>query len=90
MKVIRQIVLALGLLGLGWALGYAQRVEPEFMIQIDAPAGETSVECLSGCELVGARDVENPRAGRMKTYRYRCGGESAQRCTGRVAGWLVK
>ncbi|HET9394754.1 MAG TPA: hypothetical protein VFO36_01760 [Nitrospiraceae bacterium] len=90
MKVLRQIVLSLGLLGLGWTLGYAQRAEPEFMIQIDAPVGDTTVECLSGCELMGARDVGNSRAGRMKTYRYRCGGESIQRCSGRAAGWLIK
>lgn len=57
----RQTLLALGLLALGWALGYAQRPEPEFMIKIEAPAGNTSVECDSGCELMGARDLKYPR-----------------------------
>jgi hypothetical protein len=91
MKTARQIFLALGLLGLGWALGYAQRAEPEFMLQIDAPAGNTSVECVSGCELIGARDLGNPRAGRMKIYEYGCSGPAVQqRCTARAAGWLLK
>ena len=77
------------LLGLGWAVGYAQRPAPEFMLSIDAPAGETRVECVSGCQLVGARDLGNPAAGRMKTYMYSCGGTNVDRCRAQAAGWLV-
>ena len=59
MPIARTIVWALMLLGLGWTLGYAQktRPEPEFMLAIDAPVGETIVECVSGCGLIGAKDL---------------------------------
>ena len=87
MSVMKGAFLAFVLVGLGWAIGYAQRPEPEFMIAIDAPVGETRVECLSGCELIGARDLGNPNAGRLKVYGYGC---NARRCKARVAGWLVR
>ena len=90
MNIGIRVLLAVGLLAVGWTLGYAQRAQPEFMIAIDAPAGNTRIQCISGCELLGARDLENPNAGRMKTYGYACGGSSASRCTARVAGWLTK
>jgi hypothetical protein len=88
MAVGKQVVGALILLGLGWTVGYAQRPEPEFVIAIDAPVGETRVECMSGCTLMGARDLGNPNATQMKVYDYGCSG--AQRCEAKVAGWLVQ
>lgn len=90
MNIGMRMFLALGLLAVGWTVGYAQRAQPEFMIAIDAPAGSTRIQCVSGCELVGARDLENPNAGRMKSYGYECGGTSESRCKARVAGWLPK
>jgi hypothetical protein len=78
------------LVSLGWVIGHAQRAEPEFMISIDAPVGETRIECASGCELMGSRDVGNPSAGRLKVYMYGCAGRNAQRCGASVAGWLVQ
>lgn len=87
MHITRRLVWALILIGLGWTVGAAERPQPEFMIAIDAPAGETRVECLSGCKLVGARDLPNPRAGFMKVYAYSCSGVGVQRCAAKVAGW---
>ena len=88
MSVTKRAFCCLVLIGLGWAVGSAQRSEPEFMLAIDAPAGETRIECVSGCELLGSRDLGNPNAGRMKVYTYGCSG--AQRCEATVAGWLVQ
>ena len=90
MSVSKGAFLAFVLVGLGWAVGYAQRSEPEFMIAISAPVGETRVECVSGCELMGARDLGNPHAGRLKVYTYRCSGPSVQRCGAKIAGWLTR
>ena len=44
--------MSLALLALGWTVGYAQRSEPQFTLLIDAPAGETTIECASGCALI--------------------------------------
>ena len=90
MSVRKGAFLAFVLVGLGWAVGYAQRPAPEFMIAIDAPVGETRVECVSGCELMGARDLGNPNAGRLTVYAYSCSGNSARRCRAQIAGWLVR
>jgi hypothetical protein len=60
------------------------------MIAIDAPVGETSVECMSGCKLMGARDLGNPNASQMRVYTFGCSGGSVQRCEAQVAGWLVQ
>lgn len=89
MNIGMRVFLAVGLLAVGWTLGYAQRAQPEFMIAVDAPAGNTRIQCVSGCVLVGARDLENPNAGPTETYQYTCGGSSESRCKARVAGWLV-
>jgi len=78
-------VWALILFALGWTVGAAERPQPEFMIAIDAPVGQTHVECLSGCKLVGARDLPNPRAGLMRVYSYGCSGGNVQRCGAQVA-----
>ena len=87
MSITKRVVWVVMLIGVGWTFGAAQRPDPEFMIAIDAPAGETRVECISGCSLMGARDLPNARASRMKVYSYGCSGRDAQRCGARVAGW---
>ena len=83
----RRVVWASLLIGFGWAVRGAARPEPEFMIAIDAPAGETRIECLSGCKLIGARDLPNRNAIYMKVYSYGCSGSGVQRCGAQVAGW---
>jgi hypothetical protein len=77
------------LVALGWTARAAARPEPEFMIAIDAPAGRTRIECLSGCSLLGARDLPNAGAIRIKAYWYECSGGGVQRCGAQVAGWRV-
>ena len=84
----KQSILALIILGTGWAVGYAQRPEPQFMLSIEAPMGETRIECVSGCQLIGARDVGVPSAGRMKSYTFSCTG--THRCKGAAGGWLTQ
>jgi hypothetical protein len=88
MSRMKKFAIALILLGSGWAVGQAQRPAPEFMISIDAPVGETRIECVSGCQLIGARDVGVPSAGRMKSYTFSC--TDPHRCKGAAGGWLVK
>ena len=90
MSAGKHVFWAFILVGLGWTVGYAQRPEPEFMIVIDAPVGETNVECMSGCRLMGARDLGNPNASRMRVYSYGCSGANVKRCEANVAGWLIQ
>ena len=90
MTITRRLVWAFLLVGLGWTAGAAERRQPEFMIAIDAPAGQTRVECLSGCRLMGARDLPNNSATTMKVYAYQCSGPSVRRCGAQVAGWRVQ
>ena len=90
MSITRRVVWPVMLIGLGWMVGAAERPEPEFMIAIDAPVGQTRVECLSGCRLMGARDLPNRHAGQMKVYSYGCSGRGVQRCGAQVAGWRVE
>ena len=90
MSITRRVVWASLLTGCGWAFGAAGRPEPEFVIAIDAPAGQTSVECVSGCKLIGARDLPNSNAQLMKVYSYSCSGAGVQRCGAQIAGWRVR
>jgi len=90
MSNTRRVVWAFILITLGWTAGAATRPEPEFMIAIDAPAGRTRIECLSGCNLMGARDLPSVGAVPMKAYWHECSGASVQRCKAQVAGWRVE
>lgn len=87
MSITRRVVWTILLLGVGWTAGAAARPEPEFTLAIDAPGGQTRVECVSGCQLIGGRDLPNPAAGPMKVYSYGCG---AARCQAQVAGWRTQ
>jgi len=48
-----RLTIALGLIGLGWSVGHAQNADaPDFIFSVSAPAGETKVECVRGCNLL--------------------------------------
>jgi hypothetical protein len=97
--MIRRLMVAVVLVGLGWVAGRAQEVsQPEFVLELEAPQGWTTVTCSRGCELIGSRDHGNPRAGRMLQYRYGCGvgatpsdplpaASSPLRCKATAFGW---
>jgi hypothetical protein len=79
---------ALALFGIGWGTGVAQTSSPDFELIVDAPGGETTIECVRGCNLVWVERGINPNAGRMSTFKFSCTGG---RCSsGRVGGWVVR
>lgn len=43
-----RLLLAVGLIGMGWVAGRAQGSVPDFELRIDAPEGRTNVECVRG------------------------------------------
>jgi hypothetical protein len=80
---------ALGLVLFGWVAGRSQTSLPDFEFTVEAPAGETTVQCIRGCELLWVENGISPRAGRDKKFVYSCGG--ALRCgSGRVGGWITR
>jgi hypothetical protein len=79
------LVIAFGLISIGWVAGRAQDRTGDFELTIDAPAGRTRVECVRGCGLIGKRDLANPRAGQMPVYEFSCG--SSGRCNAVIAGF---
>jgi hypothetical protein len=80
---------ALGVLvSVGWVAGRAQSSQPTFEIVVDAPAGETTVRCVRGCELSWVERGVNPSAQTMQTFTFECNAPSG-RCTSlTVGGWL--
>jgi hypothetical protein len=91
MSVIRRVGCTVGLVALGWLAAQAQSAaeKPQFVLELEAPHGSTSVVCVRGCELIGSRDHGNPAVGRMLRYDYQCGNPSpTSRCKATVYGWL--
>jgi hypothetical protein len=79
------------LLGLGWAVGKAQTTQPDFEVVVTAPAGETTVECRRGCELVWVERGLNPAAKPQSTFTFACSGGGVNRCSSaRIGGWLTR
>jgi hypothetical protein len=81
-------VIAAILIGLGWAVGKAHTTQPNFELIVDAPAGQTKVECRRGCELAWVERGVNPSAQRQSAFTFNCGG-TVERCSSyRIGGWV--
>ena len=81
-----RVAIAAALIACGWAVGSAQTAQPDFELIVNAPAGETTVECR-GCELVWSERGVNPAAKPLRTFMFKCTG----RCSsGEIAGWIKR
>jgi hypothetical protein len=85
----KRAAIAAMLIGLGWAIGRAQTAEPDFELIVNAPVGETTVECIRGCSLAWVERGVNPAAVPTPTFTFKCGGQ--ERCSSyRIGGWMTK
>jgi hypothetical protein len=85
-RIAVQVGIAMTLVLAGWALGRSQAVTPDFEVVIDAPGGETTIQCVKGCKFAWVGRGINPNAARIANFKYACTGE---RCSsGRIGGWL--
>ena len=87
-----RLLLAVGLLGLGWAAGRAQASVPDFEVVIDAPEGKTHIECVRGCQLAWVeRMVPGTVTPNSATFWYGCSNSANGRCgSGRIGGWIKR
>jgi hypothetical protein len=84
-----RIAVAATLVGMGWMAAKAQTSQPNFEIVINAPEGETTIECVRGCGLAWIERGLNPNSRIMQTFKFRCGGTSDGRCSSStVGGWI--
>jgi hypothetical protein len=88
-KLMRMVV-ALGLVALGWVAAKAQNDKPTFELLVDAPEGETRIECARGCELSWVERGVNPNARPIPEFRYSCTNSRSGRCgSGHIGGWVT-
>ena len=92
-----RVAVALGLVVAGWAVGKAQTLQPDFEFLVNAPTGETTVECVRGCELAWVQRGLNSDSKPMPTFTFKCGsggsgGSTTEpRCSSfRVGGWIKR
>jgi hypothetical protein len=84
------VFVALALVALGWAAAKAQTAKPTFELLIDAPEGETVIECARGCELSWVERGINPNAQPLSQFKYSCTNSRTGRCgSGHVGGWIT-
>ena len=83
-----RIAIAAIFVGMGWIAGRAQTSQPAFEIVVNAPSGETMIECVRGCELAWVERGLNPNSTPMPTFTFKCSGTADGRCSSRkVGGW---
>jgi len=90
------VFVAVAFTALGWTLGRAQALQPDFELVITAPggptnttlAGMTKVECVRGCELMWVERGLNPNSGTSPTFSFGCGAEWC--ASGRIGGWVKR
>jgi hypothetical protein len=88
-RTVALILFAVVLVAIGWIAGAkAQSSSPDFELIVNAPAGETTVECARGCKLAWVERGFNPNQGTDAKFTYSCG---AVRClSGKVGGWISR
>jgi hypothetical protein len=80
-----RMLIAIALIAGGFAAGRAQ-TEPDFELVVDAPVGETTIECRRGCELAWVE--RGVTAAPQAKFTFKCGGPNQERCSSyRVGGW---
>ncbi len=85
-RSLRMITFVIGALLTGWTIGRAQSAAPDFELVVNAPGGQTSIECVRGCDLKWVERGLNPNSGLTARFTFSC---SASECSsGRVGGWL--
>jgi hypothetical protein len=93
-RTVVRVAFAVALLAAGWTAGRAQAQypAPDFEVVIQAPVGETVIECVRGCELFWVeRGGPRPGAAPGPTFEFGCTGASVQQCgSGRIGGWIKK
>jgi len=84
-RAARRAALVVTLVLLGWVVGRGQSSVPEFELIVDAPSGETTIQCVRGCKLAWVERGVNPSSTPIPAFTYRC---NAARCSsGRVGAW---
>ena len=76
------------LVSVAWVAGRAQSSQPTFEIVVDAPAGQTTIQCVRGCELSWVERGVNPNAQTMQTFTFKCNAPSGRCSSLKVGGWL--
>ena len=81
-------VVALLLISFGWIAGRSQTSTPDFELIVNAPSGETIIECVHGCNLLWVERGIPENATPQTRFIYSCG---AARCSsGSIAGWISR
>ena len=78
-------VLALVAVLIGWIAGHAQAGNPDFELIVNAPRGDTSIQCVRGCDLKFIERL-NANSEAIPTFTFSCG--ASQCSSGRIGGWL--
>jgi hypothetical protein len=71
-----------------WVAGRAQTSAPTFEIVVDAPAGETTIQCVRGCELSWVERGMSPNAQAMPSFTFKCNSPSGRCSSHKVGGWV--
>jgi hypothetical protein len=87
-RTVRRLTLAAALIAIGWAAGRAQTAQPDFELVVDAPVGETSVECRRGCELVWVERGLSPSATPQTTFSFGCTSANGRCSSHKIGGWV--
>jgi hypothetical protein len=87
-RTILRLGIALILVGAGWAAGRAQTSGPDFELIVNAPGGQTRIDCVRGCKLAWVERGVPPGGASDPGFSFSC---TADRCSSaKVGGWVQK
>jgi hypothetical protein len=86
--MLKRVVTAAALVGSGWIVGQAQTTQPDFEILITSPIGQTSVQCVRGCDLSWVERGVNPNATATPKFTFSCSAPADRCSSARIGGWI--
>lgn len=82
---MKRILLVVVLVGLGWAVGFAQSVRGDFELRVEASNGGATLTCVRGCNLRGFKTPTETAP--SPSFSYAC---STPPCGATVYGFSQK
>ena len=87
--LVKRAVVAIALIGVGWAAAKAQSTVPDFELVVNAPTGQTTIQCMRGCRLSWIGRGLNPNSMAIPSFSFSC--SAPQGCSSStVGGWIAQ
>jgi hypothetical protein len=85
-RTVAGVILAVGLVAIGWSAGRAQTTVADFEMTITTPVGRTTIQCSRGCDFTEGVSTPPSLPSPNPTFAIQCSGREVQQCVTTING----